>query len=86
MKIDGIETFIVGALAGALIAAFVIYMRKRRRKPRRIPHTPIFRQSAPTFQVTKLKVVSQRRKIEVAPNITAFFPVHPIVRPEAPLL
>ena len=86
MNIYGIETFLAAALAGASIAAFVVYTRTRARKIRRIPQTPVFRQSAPTFRATKLKAVDLRRKIEVGPAITAYFPVHPIVRPEAPLL
>lgn len=85
MNINGMETFLIGMGASALVLTFFIYLRKRAPDLHKIPHLPTFKQSAPTFHAKKSRSVNLRKKIGLEPIITGYIPVYPIVRPEAPL-
>ena len=86
MNLYGIETFLIGSVASVLVAAFLIHLRNRAPKPHKIPHTPTFRQSQPTFQAPKSKTTDLPKKIELETTIAGYLSIYPIVRPEAPLL
>jgi hypothetical protein len=86
MNIYGIETFIIGMVASGVILTLFIYLSNRALNFHKIPHSPQFKQSAPTFQGKTLKSTNRRRKIESKPTIICSLPIQQIVRPEAPLL
>jgi hypothetical protein len=87
MNIYGIETFLIGVAASALILTLFIYLRNRALYSQKIRHTPIFRQSEPTFLATRSRSrsINPRKKIEFEPTITGYVPVYPIVQIAVPL-
>jgi len=85
MNIYGIETFFIGMIVSGAILTLFIHLRNRALNSHKIPHLPQFRQSAPSIEGKALKSTYRRRKIESKPGIICSLPIHPIVRPEAPL-
>lgn len=75
MNIYGIETFLIGVM----IPAFFIYLRKHAPKLRKVPLTPTFRQSEPTFHAKKSKTVNRHKSIGANLAIAGYFAVYPIV-------
>lgn len=84
MNIYGIETFLIGMVVSSVILALFVYFRRRALNFRKIPHSPQYRQSAPTFQGKALKS-DRRRKIESKPTIICSLPIHQVTRPKAEL-
>lgn len=85
MNIFGIETFLIGTIVSGAIAVLFIYLRNRALNLHKIPPSPQFRQSAPTFQGKALKSTERRRKIESKPTIICSLPIHQVARPKARL-
>jgi len=85
MNIYGIEIFLIGMVVSGLIMTLFIYLGNRAVNFHKTPHSPQFRQSAPTFEGKALKSAGRRRKIESKPTIICSLPIYQIVRPEAPL-